>query len=531
MARHKFNSVDALLGSDFLAGLNTGRNTHAVASDRVLQATGLEDMIYRDLRQGDEDMDKLEERCTPKLESFPALTRDVFQSFYSLDVKKNPDDAMTPGARQFNAHILDELMSGQDYRAIKSVCEGKELPAYEAAGEFMKKIDQDLDQLLDSCGGDCNPELIDRLQKQRDGLCDTLQELMEQWQDTGGDAGLERKLLRTANAAESKARQVAALMERADQKYWENRQAVAGRLESAAAAAAQKAEEVHDALVMWGGAPASPQRTLLNRVILDKVAASPVLRKISRHLGRLLELVAEGKKNGYAYGRGEKYTIERGNDLSHVLSSEFAYLALPETIPKFIRKFQRKALMQYRRRQPVFKGCGDIIMCIDDSDSTAGEDNAWGKATAMALLKVAGEHGRKFALVHFSSAGSYHTDIFLPGRYGPDQMMRTAELFLGGGTNYETPLREAIRLMEEEGFQNADILFTTDGACALPEAFLKELQEAQSVKKFKVTGILLDQGGPGFQFSLQPFCERIYRTSELSMEQIASEVVTSRSNT
>lgn len=529
MARHKFNSLDALMGSDFLAGLSNG-SARTAASDRVLRATGLEDMIYRDLRQGDDGMDELEERCKPKLESFPALSRDVFQSFYSLDVKRNPDDALTPGARQFNAHILDELMSGQEYRAIKSVCEGEELPAYEAAGEFVEKIDQNLDQLLDSCGGDCTPELIDRLQKQRDDLCDTLQALVEQWQDTGGNSGLERKLLRTANAAESKARQVAALMERADQTFRKNRQAFSVLLASAAAAAAAKAEEVHDALVMWGGDPASPKRTLLNRVILDKVAASPVLREISRRLGRLLELVAEGKKNGYAYGRGEKYTIERGNDLSHVLSSEFAYLALPEAIPKFIRKYQRKALKQYRRRLPVYKGCGDIIMCMDNSSSTAGEDNAWGKATAMALLKVAREHGRKFALIHFSSAGCFHTDIFLPGRYGPDQMMRTAELFLDGGTDYETPLREALRLMEEEGFQNADILFTTDGECALPEAFLKELQETQAAKKFKVTGILLDQGGPGFQFSLKPFCERIYRTSELSMEQIAGEVVTSRIN-
>ncbi len=529
MAKRKFGSLDALMSSDFLAGLNTG-SARTVVSDRVLRATGLEDMIYRDLRQGDEGMDELEERCKTRLESFPALSRDVFQSFYSLDVKRNPDDALTPGARQFNAHILDELMSGQDYRAIKSVCEGEELPAYEAAGEFVEKIDQDLDQLLDSCGGDCNPELIDRLQKQRDVLCDTLQELVNQWQETGGDAGLERKLLRTANAAESKARQVAALKERSDETFRKNRQAVAGLLASAAAATAEKAKEVHDTLVMWGGDPASPKRTLLNRVILDKVAASPVLREISRRLGRLLELMAEGKKNGYVYGRGEKYTIERGNDLSHVLSSEFAYLALPEGIPKFIQKYQRKALMQYRRRQQVYKGCGDIIMCIDDSGSTAGEDNAWAKATAMALLKVAGEHGRKFALVHFSSAGNYHTDIFLPGQYGPDQMMRTVELFLDGGTDYETPLREALRLMEE-GFQNADILFTTDGECALPEAFLKELQETQAAKKFKVTGILLDQSGPGFQFSLEPFCERIYRTSELSMEQIASEVVTSRSNT
>lgn len=83
---------------------------------------------------------------------------------------------------------------------------------------------------MDSCGGDCNPELIDRLQEQRDGLCDALQSLLEQCQDTGGDPGLERKLLRSANAAENKARQVAALMERADQTFQKNKQAVSGLL-------------------------------------------------------------------------------------------------------------------------------------------------------------------------------------------------------------------------------------------------------------------------------------------------------------
>ena len=40
-------------------------------------------------------------------------------------------------ARKFNAPILDHIVQSEDYPALKSVCEGRELPAYEAASEFI----------------------------------------------------------------------------------------------------------------------------------------------------------------------------------------------------------------------------------------------------------------------------------------------------------------------------------------------------------------------------------------------------------
>lgn len=74
----------------------------------------------------------------------------------------------------------------------------------------------------------------------------------------------------------------------------------------------------------------------------------------------------EGKrKNGYAYGRGEKYTLELGADLSRALASEFVLLALPETTPLFLRKLQKKGLQavpapgghtQRQRRYNLYAG-------------------------------------------------------------------------------------------------------------------------------------------------------------------------------
>ena len=195
-------------------------------------------------------------------------------------------------------------------------------------------------------------------------------------------------------------------------------------------------------------------------------------------------------------------------------------LAVPETLPLFLRKYQHRQIKQYRRREPVYKGAGDIICCLDESGSTAGDLAAWGKAVALTLLEIAQSEGRKFALVHFSGPGRFQTDVFLPGQSSLEEKLHAAETFLGGGTDFQTPLAEAERLMREGGFENADIAFITDGECSLPGTCVEMLQKAQSELRFTVTGILLDEGNAGMDFSLKPFCQNIYRTSELTGDQI-----------
>lgn len=196
--------------------------------------------------------------------------------------------------------------------------------------------------------------------------------------------------------------------------------------------------------------------------------------KVARYLGRLKELMEGRQKNGYAYGRGEKYTLELGADLSRALASEFVLLALPETTPLFLQKLQKKGLKQYQRREHIHKGSGDIICMLDESGS-AEEAAPWCKAVALALLDIAMRDHRRFAMIHFSGKGHFKTDLFIPQQYDREDVLRAAELFLNGGTDYTTPLQEALRLMEEDGFENADMVFITDGACELPQNFRERL--------------------------------------------------------
>lgn len=203
-------------------------------------------------------------------------------------------------------------------------------------------------------------------------------------------------------------------------------------------------------------------------------------------------------------------------------------LASPETLPLFLRKYQRKQIKQYRRREPIYKGAGDIICCLDESGSTSGELASWGKAVALTLLDIAESDGRKFALVHFSGPGSVKTDIFLPKQYSLEDKIRAAETFLDGGTDFYSPLNEALQLMREDGFENADIVFITDGECELSENYIEELCALQTDRRFTVTGVLLDQDDSGVEFSLNAFCQNIYRTSELTGEQIVQGLVSNR---
>ena len=530
--RTYFRSLSDVLGSPLAQTAQTFSPRHA-GGHRVLKSTKLEDAAYRDLRRGDNELDALEKACGEKLSTFPALSRDIYQSFYSLNVRRQPEDAISEQARRFNAPILNEVMDGEDYPAIKAACEGRQLPAYEAASEFISQVAGNLDELLEKASGKKGAlNTLERLEQKRDRSMEELQKLMKQIAQAGPEQlpELEKQAVKAANQAQSQVNQTEAVGHMVRDQMLQNKEAVSGCFAQAVRAAAQKAESVSSALLAWGYGPDSndPERRAADLELAARVGKSPTLMEVARYLGRLKELMDGKRKNGYAYGRGEKYSLELGGDINRAIASEFAMLAAPETLPLFLRKLQRKALKQYQRREPIYKGAGDIICCLDESDSTEGAPAAWGKAVALTLLEIAADGGRSFALVHFSGSRSIQTDLFRPGAYTAADKMAAAEIFLGGGTNFETPMSEALRLMQEEGFENADVVFITDGQCTLSNEYLEQLRAEQAARRFTVTGILLDKGKPGRTFSLKEFCQDIYRTSELTGEEVVGALVRGR---
>ena len=161
------------------------------------------------------------------------------------------------------------------------------------------------------------------------------------------------------------------------------------------------------------------------------------------------------------------------------------------------------------------------IVCVDESASMDG-CILWAKALAFALLDIATKSKRKLALVRFCT--DIETHLFVPGEYTSQDLITAIEGFMNGGTNFEKPLGEACRLINEASFENADIIFITDGICNISDKFT-EYFTAQKANGFTVCGILL---GAGVGKSLEQFCDKVYLLDELGFDAIAEGVIGDR---
>ena len=284
------------------------------ATDRVLRSTKLEDSIYSDLRDGDDGLEQTEQGAAEKLPSFPALSRDVFQTFYSLLPRKNEESTLSVAARKFNAPILEHITQSEDYPTLKTVCEGRELPAYEAASEFITRTVGELEKLLSDIGGEKNGlNTLEKLEKAESEARKELSDLLKRMQTAKEhNQLLEQSVVDAANKAESKRRQVEAVGKLVDASAARSRDDVAAAVAAAVSAAAEKAEEVQSIIGAWSDYPGNLEKSEANAELLALVRKSPVLRDVAKYLGRFREIFAQGKRNGYAYGRGEKYSLELG---------------------------------------------------------------------------------------------------------------------------------------------------------------------------------------------------------------------------
>ncbi len=82
--RTYFRSLADVMGSPLALAAKAARP--GTGQHRVLKSTRLEDMVYQDLRRSDDGLDALESSCGEKLSTFPELSRDIYQSFYSLNL-------------------------------------------------------------------------------------------------------------------------------------------------------------------------------------------------------------------------------------------------------------------------------------------------------------------------------------------------------------------------------------------------------------------------------------------------------------
>ena len=518
----RFNSIEEILSSNFSFEAKP-------KTDRVLKSTRIEKAIFDDLRDDAPMLDTFEQQGKQKLRSFGSLIEDVFQSVYGLNPRYTEESELSSVSREFNKSILAELMADDNYSAVKSVCEGKELPAIGATEEFTQSLVGNLSSLMNKAtSGKGQVGGLDLMEQDKEELMQKLSEILKNAESATGKQKdeEEKNAVHTANRILSKDEQIQNFSKIIQAGMKKNGKDIKAAVSMAVSSALNRANEVQNTILAWGDGSSDMKKNPLNAEILKRTAESSKLRYIAQFLGRYKELLNSRRLAGFTYGRGEKYDIEYGNNINRALTSELALLSSPELVPLFLKKYQNKGLKQYRKREPEYKGKGDIIVCLDESISTFGENSAYGMAIAMVLYEICRINHSNFALVHFAS--DTKVDYFSKDEKPDTQkVLNCAETFLNGGTNFENPLNDAMLLYESNMLEKPDIVFITDGECVISDEFQKRFAEFKEASGTKLTGILLDKG-ECIDFSLKRFADRIFRTSELLNDEIMENIIDER---
>jgi hypothetical protein len=198
--KRKFFSADEALA--YFGNLKTAKKA---LSDRVMKSTRIEDKIFADMNEDDILAEEIEDKCAERFPALRSLPRDVFQCFYSLSPRMKDESEMSFAAKTIRAPIITEMMGGDEYKAIKSVCGGRKLPAYNAALEFAEKISQNLNAIFDNADGK-NGALaaLEKVEGDAERLRDGLAELAEKRERQGHSPTLDKKITEKAERLAAK---------------------------------------------------------------------------------------------------------------------------------------------------------------------------------------------------------------------------------------------------------------------------------------------------------------------------------------
>lgn len=478
------------------------RNT--LHMDSAFRPTRLEQMVFEDVGGNPEDK----------------LLAELFHMLYATDHRSTVPDQRTPQAT-IRASILNEMMDQSEYAELRHSCMGNDFAALETAKILEQTITEIQKRLADAVGK--LALVLSRLLKKQYCLHAKLHDCLNKVQTNSAKLP---ETLRTAEQFSSVTEQISVVQEMLSDALRTQLSQEKAAIQAVMQRGLETAQTAAYAFACWGtGDGTGKEKAQQNKELLQKLKDNTYLQDVTRQLGCMKEVLSALRENAYAHGRGEKFSLTRGRDLQNLLSGELALLASPATTPLFMRRYAAKGLVQYAKREKIRKGRGDVIVCLDESGSTSGENAAWGKALALAVQDICAHEGRKFALIHFSGKNSIRTDRFLPGKFTNSDLLAAAEHFFDGGTNFEAPLTEALRLIREEEFSNADILFVTDGYCDILDNLAEQLQAEISAEHCSVIGLLMDQDLPGNPCSIERFCEKVFRLSELNLESVEEQII------
>ena len=222
--------------------------------------------------------------------------------------------------------------------------------------------------------------------------------------------------------------------------------------------------------------------------LAEQMQHNDLLKKIAELTGRFKRIAKKKQKKKHRQTM-ERKNITYGQEIARLLPMELASFVLPNAKLDFLKRYSEQQTLIFDTKGKDRRGRGPIIICMDESSSMTSI-KAESKAFCLALLMIARKQKRDFAIVPFASEVG-EVVIFSKGRSTTEDIVSFSNRFLGGGTNFEKPLRVSLDILKRSEFNHADVLFVTDGSSYLPSHFIEEFNTMKKKRDFECISIVL----------------------------------------
>ena len=485
--------------------------------------------IYNDIVDQSPVMQQTLEEGEELLPTFKYLHQDIFLSLYKYKARVLPEVDMHISTRM-NRGIISNLINTPEYISLRHTCRmdqfnaalGTEIIGREAIDILREAIEKlkDLEQKKDA---------MDRLieeEEKIDELIEDIGDIDELIEDAkrAGNGSLAAQLEQERQAKEQSVATLKAMAnkiaEDCDELIEDDElvSEVSTTMGSTLTETGKQVQEVSELCEAWGlGTGENCQVAFQNKKdAIERIRRSSKLHKLTDLVGKFKESAIVEQKKKAKHGAVEIKGVTTGDKIQDTLPSDRMNLCNDITKDDFYRRMSEHGLLQYSKESNKQKNKGPIIVCVDTSGSMQGDEEIWSKALTIGILEVAQMQKRDFACIIYSS----HADkpiVIKKDEIAPQKIIDCAERFHNGGTSFEAPLNEALELIKDSTFKNADIVFVTDGDCYVSDNFSRKFKQIKEDKDFRTLGVLVNMGrGHVSDNSLKEFCDSITLVSDIA---------------
>ncbi|GAA1614266.1 VWA domain-containing protein [Nonomuraea maheshkhaliensis] len=479
------------------------------SATNAIVANQFDRMAWRDVLDQSAALRTLADDLGESHDYVAELLQDVWTAAYKSAPHLRPGDEMDP-SRLVNHQVIKGLMDVSEFSELRRHTVGDPYVAAMAVLAHANTLRHILAQA--EAAQQAAAAAAEARQQQADAAHELQATLKEAEQQVGPDDELNEQAAAAVEAAIDTAQAATGKADQAAHAAAAQVAAVAPgirmALRAAANTAAEQAREEAALMASWGVSPGQLQRmSFEERLHLANRLRTGRLSRFADLIGRFRVMAGGERARKIAHSPGELVGITLGDDLSRVIPSELASLAIPTQRALFAARLAERRLMCYDTRGNDQAGKGAIIACVDCSysmsnplaDGVTGE--AWAKALALALLDQAHCAKRDFVGILFSSASELEVFHFPASRpRSIDEVLDFGEHFFGGGTDFAAPLDAAVEVLQAEyndaGTQRGDIVFVTDGQCEVTEDWMLRWLDAKRALGFRTWGVAVAQA-PG----------------------------------